>query len=164
MLRLIVSELTTREWLPIATSSSHSPLSNSASASFILDGFPRTAGQAVRLDSLVPINLVVSLITPVKIILDRIASRWVHEPSGRVYNTSFNKPQVTGRDDLTGERLTQRTDDDEETWKARLKRFDETSKPLLEHYSGKGVLWTVEGNSSDEISPKLFQEFDRRFC
>lgn len=88
----------------------------------------------------------------------------MHEPSGRVYNTSFNKPQLTGRDDLTGERLTQRTDDDEETWKARLKKFDETSKPLLEHYSGKGVLWTVEGNSSDEISPKLFQEIERRFC
>lgn len=164
MLRLIVSELTAREWLPIATSSYPSPLSNSALASFILDGFPRTARQAARLDSLVPINLVVSLITPVNIILDRIASRWVHEPSGRVYNTSFNKPQVTGRDDLTGERLTQRIDDDEETWRARLKKFDETSKPLLEHYSGKGVLWTVEGNSSDEITPKLFQEFERRFC
>lgn len=71
---------------------------------------------------------------------------------------------MTGRDDLTGERLTQRNDDDEETWKARLKKFDETSKPLLEHYSGKGVLWTVKGNSSDEITPKLFQEFERRFC
>lgn len=45
----------------------------------------------------------------------------------------------------------------------RLRKFDETSKPLLEHYEGKGVLWTVEGKSSDEISPKLFREFEKRF-
>lgn len=111
-----------------------------------------------------PINLVVSLITPVNIILGRIASRWVHAPSGRVYNTGFNKPRVAGRDDVTGETLTQRADDDEGTWRMRLQKFDETSKPLLEHYDGKGVLWTVQGDSSDEISPKLFQELEKRFA
>ena len=98
------------------------------------------------------------------IILGRIADRWVHAPSGRVYNTGFNRPKIEGRDDETGEPLTKREDDNEETWKARLKKFNETSDPLLEHYSRKGILWTVEGNSSDEISPKLFGEFERRFC
>lgn len=105
-----------------------------------------------------------SLITPVNIILGRIANRWVHAPSGRVYNTGFNKPRVEGRDDVTGEALTKREDDGEETWKARLKKFEETSEPLLEHYERQGVLWRVEGNSSDEISPKLFGEFESRFC
>src|SRR5580700_8354665 len=68
---------------------SYSPpqTSNDPSASFILDGFPRTASQARQLDALVPINMVVSLKTPFSIILDRIANRWVHAPSGRVYNT-----------------------------------------------------------------------------
>ncbi|MCJ1268617.1 hypothetical protein MMC22_008505 [Lobaria immixta] len=168
ILRLILAELKSKNWLPTNTSlTSSAPTpspSASPSASFILDGFPRTAIQATRLDALVPINLVVSLITPVNTILGRIASRWVHAPSGRVYNTGFNKPQVDGRDDVTGEALTQRADDDEETWRIRLRKFDETSKPLLEHYGGKGVLWTVEGNSSDEISPKLFQEFEKRFA
>lgn len=96
-------------------------------------------------------------------ILERIAGRWVHAPSGRVYNTTFNPPITPGKDDVTGEPLTKREDDCEVTWKARLEKFEETSKPLLEHYADKGILWEVQGNSSDEISPKLFEEFGKRF-
>ncbi|KAL8774719.1 MAG: hypothetical protein Q9209_000658 [Squamulea sp. 1 TL-2023] len=167
ILRLILDKLKSNHWVSTQSSvSDPSPAqpSKNPSASFILDGFPRTATQASRLDSLIPINLVISLITPVNIILSRIASRWVHAPSGRVYNTDFNAPKVQGKDDLTGEPLTKRADDDEETWKQRLKKFDETSRPLLEHYDRKSVLWTVKGNSSDEITPKLFQELDSRFA
>lgn len=80
-----------------------------------------------------------------------------------MYNTGFNKPRVAGRDDVTGEALMKREDDGEETWRARLRKFDETSEPLLEHYDRKGILWRVEGNSSDEISPKLYGEVERRF-
>jgi len=138
--------------------------SDDPGASFILDGFPRTASQAAQLDALIPINLVVSLRTPFSVILDRIAGRWVHAPSGRVYNTTFNAPKVAGKDDITGEPLTKRPDDDEATWRERLKKFEETSEPLLEHYAQKGVLWEVEGNSSDEITPKLYDEFAKRFA
>lgn len=137
--------------------------SASPTASFILDGFPRTAAQATSLDALIPINLVVHLVTPVPIILSRIASRWIHAPSGRVYNTTFNAPKVPGKDDITGEALTQREDDSEATWTQRLKKFEATSQPLLQHYADKGVLWRVEGDSSDEISPKLFEEIEKRF-
>jgi len=138
--------------------------SDDPSASFILDGFPRTASQATQVDTLIPINFVVSLKTPFPVILERIAGRWVHQPSGRVYNTTFNAPRVAGKDDVTGEPLTKRADDDEQTWKTRLKKFEETSEPLLEHYARKGVLWEVTGNTSDEISPKLYSEFERRFA
>jgi adenylate kinase len=148
----------------LASASAPPQTSDDPSASFILDGFPRTAGQATQLDNLIPINLVVSLKTPFEVILERIAGRWVHAPSGRVYNTTFNAPKVAGRDDITGEKLTKRADDDEETWKNRLRKFEETSEPLLEHYERKGILWTVEGRSSDEITPKLFEEFERRFA
>lgn len=134
------------------------------SASFILDGFPRTALQANKLDDLVPINLAVSITTPFEVLLDRITGRWVHEPSGRVYNTTFNAPKVPGRDDITGEPLVKRVDDDEATYRTRFKKFQETSEPLLEHYARKGVLWEIQGNSSDEISPRLFREFEKRFC
>lgn len=162
ILRLILAKLRSQNWLSRTSSITEpSPL---PSASFILDGFPRTAAQASRLDSLIPINLVVSLLTPVDIIVSRIASRWVHAPSGRVYNTGFNKPRVAGRDDFTGEPLTQRTDDDEETWRTRLKKWEETSTPLLDHYENKGVLWRVEGKSSDEIWPKLVGEVEKRFA
>ena len=178
ILSLISSELKSKGWLPPSspsdpssnsaeTSSSQSSSSTSTlspSASFILDGFPRTAVQATRLDSLVPVNFVVNLITPPSVILSRIASRWVHEPSGRVYNTDFHAPKVPGKDDVTGEPLTQREDDSIDTWKQRLRKFEETSRALLEHYDRRGCLWRVEGNSSDEISPQLFAEIERRFC
>ncbi|KAL4802679.1 adenylate kinase-domain-containing protein [Aspergillus unguis] len=159
MLNLISSEFNSRGWI---SQSQGSTLCESAS--FILDGFPRTSSQATSLESLVPINFVVHLVTPPSIILSRIASRWVHEPSGRVYNTDFNAPKVPGKDDVTGEPLTQREDDSIDTWKQRLHKFEETSKALLQHYQRKGCLWRVEGNSSDEITPKLLAEFERKFC
>ena len=137
--------------------------SEDPAASFLLDGFPRTATQAECLDDVVPINWAVSIQTPLEVIMERISSRWVHEPSGRVYNTSFNAPRVPGRDDITGEPLVRRADDEEATYRARFAKFQETSEPLLEHYARKGVLTEVEGMSSDEISPKLFTEFERRF-
>lgn len=137
--------------------------SEDPTASFILDGYPRNAAQALTLDKIVPINLAVSLKTPLEVIMERIAGRWVHEPSGRVYNTTFNRPKVDGIDDVTGERLIQRPDDNEEVYRARFNKFQESSEPLLEHYAKKGVLIEVEGMSSDEISPKLYDEFEKRF-
>ncbi|GAB7354109.1 hypothetical protein MBLNU459_g4674t1 [Dothideomycetes sp. NU459] len=199
ILRLILSELTTRGWLTAAGSQQPLTLNSMAAsldslyayssphageddyitsapaadtkynyseepdASFILDGFPRTVSQAAQLDKLIPINLVVQLKTPTSVILDRICNRWVHAKSGRVYNTTFNAPKVAGKDDITGDALEQRDDDKPETWKARLQKFEETSQPLLEHYDKLGILWSVDGNSSDEISPKLFKEFGKRF-
>ncbi|CAG8098430.1 unnamed protein product [Penicillium nalgiovense] len=179
ILNLISDDMKSKGWLlpprtpsvqPATSSSSSSladtssPHSIDSSASFILDGFPRTATQATALDSLVPVNFVVHLITPPSVILARIASRWVHEPSGRVYNTDFHPPKVPGKDDVTGEPLTQREDDSLETWTQRLRKFEETSKSLLEHYDRQRCLFRAEGNSSDEISPKLFAEVERRFC
>lgn len=167
ILRIILSELKNKRWVNQTSSLSDAQPATPSSApgaSFILDGFPRTATQASRLDNMIPVNLVVSLVTPAETILGRIASRWVHAPSGRVYNTGFRPPKVEGKDDYTGEPLTKRPDDDEDTWKERLKKFDETSEPLLKHYDKQGILWTVKGNSSDEISPQLFDEFEKRFC
>jgi len=141
-------------------------LSDTPSASFILDGFPRTTIQATQLDALIPINLAVLIRTPTSVLLDRIAGRWVHPPSGRVYNTTWpgSTPKVPFKDDITGEPLVKRSDDCPEVWRERLKKFDETSQPLLEHYNQRGVLWEVEGNASDEITPKLLREFENRFA
>jgi adenylate kinase len=133
------------------------------SASFILDGFPRTAPQARILDKIIPINLVISIKTPFDVIMERISGRWVHEPSGRVYNTSFNAPRVPGLDDVTGEPLTKRADDTDKVYRARLQKFEETSEPLLEHYAKKGVLTEISGMTSDEISPKLYHHFEKMF-
>ena len=180
ILNLILSELKSRKW--VSTSQSNNEIvaalgrgNGSASSavepstdpdtSFILDGFPRTASQAEYLAHLLPMNLVLHLVTPVDIILSRIASRWVHSPSGRVYNIGFNDPKISGKDDVTGEELVQREDDSEATWRKRLAKFEDTSNGLLNFYkrSDASLVVKVEGNSSDEISPKLFEELEQRF-
>lgn len=132
-------------------------------ASFILDGFPRNAAQAAQLEKMIPVNMAIHVHTPTEIILERIGNRWVHAKSGRVYNTTFNKPKVEGKDDITGEPLIQRDDDKPEVWRERLKTFEDSSRDLLGYYERKGVLWKVDGGSSNEITPKVFAEFQRRF-
>ncbi|THH05771.1 hypothetical protein EW145_g4566, partial [Phellinidium pouzarii] len=92
---------------------------------WILDGFPRTMGQGELLDahlrlSHTPLTLLVTLAVPEPILRARIASRFVHPPSGRVYNLHFNPPHVPGRDDTTGEPLVHRADDAPEVYERRL--------------------------------------------
>jgi adenylate kinase family enzyme len=58
-----------------------------------------------------PLTLVVNVDVPDDVILQRISDRWVHPASGRVYNMSYNRPKVDGIDDVTGEPLTKRPDD-----------------------------------------------------
>ena len=180
ILNLILSELTSRKWLSVDKSNDEIIAAldrgnGSASSavqpdphpdcSFLLDGFPRTGTQAHTLSQLLPMNLVFHLVTPVDIILGRMANRWIHQPSGRVYNVGFNDPQVAGKDDVTGEALVQREDDSEATWRKRLSKFEETSSELLDFYKKQdsSLVVTVKGNSSDEISPQIFDEMDRRF-
>ena len=180
ILNLILSELTSRKWLSVDRSNDDIIAAiergnGSASAavhpdtrpdcSFLLDGFPRTASQAQALSHLLPMNLVVHLVTPVDIILGRMANRWTHQASGRVYNVGFNDPKVAGKDDITGEPLVQREDDSEATWRKRLSKFEETSSGLLNFYrkTDPSLVVTVKGNSSDEISPQIYEEVERRF-
>lgn len=136
---------------------------------WILDGFPRTVGQGKLLDAHLrkqgfPLNLVVNLDVPDEIILGRISDRWVHLPSGRVYNLSYNQPRVDGIDDETGEPLTKRPDDNPETFARRLRQFYSSTSPLLQYYKShpvpyfqgpKAKLVSLRGNTSDEIWPLL---------
>ncbi|KAJ3018510.1 UNVERIFIED_CONTAM: hypothetical protein HDU68_011130 [Siphonaria sp. JEL0065] len=83
----------------------------------LLDGFPRTVDQAQWLCSSLKsfsrdTDAVVNLDVPESVILKRIEDRWIHAPSGRTYNMSFNPPIVAGLDDVTGEPLSKRADDD----------------------------------------------------
>lgn len=174
MIKLIVGELSRRGYLEsrpthaagLISSSPTSTPSNSSdlpSASFLLDGFPRTQGQAKKLDEEVAMNFVVNIDVPAEVIIDRISNRLVHTPSGRIYNLTWNPPKVPGIDDVTGEPLTRRPDDCPETFKKRLEAYRRETEPLLEHYDKAGVLWTVRGNTSDEITPVLEEELGRRF-
>lgn len=147
MVELIVNQLKQSNWLD-------------KKSSWLLDGFPRTAQQAVELDKVLQandcnLNLVVELDVNQKVILDRIKARWVHPGSGRVYNLDYNPPKVAFKDDVTGEDLIKRDDDTEEVFQKRLDKYNLEIGPLKDFYGKKGVLFKVSGDTSDIIYPKL---------
>ncbi|XP_077105267.1 GTP:AMP phosphotransferase AK3, mitochondrial isoform X2 [Ranitomeya variabilis] len=118
-------------------------------------GFPRTVPQAQALDKAHQIDTVIDLNVPFQTIKDRLTARWIHAGSGRVYNTEFNPPKVSGIDDVTGEPLIQREDDKPETVTKRLTAYEELTRPVLEYYKNKGVLETFSGTETNKIWPHV---------
>jgi len=115
---------------------------------FLFDGFPRTIPQAEAMKAQgVPIEHVVEIAVPDATIVERMSGRWSHTPSGRTYHTKFNPPKVAGRDDVTGEPLTQRDDDKEETVRKRLDVYHRQTEPLVDYYAR----WAASG---DRRAPK----------
>jgi nucleoside-triphosphate--adenylate kinase len=102
--------------------------------SVLLDGFPRTVNQAVQMKDVLPVHAVAFLDIAHETIIDRLSKRWVHADSGRTYAYDYNPPKIHGKDDLTGEDLTQRDDDKPLTIKKRLESFDRQTLPLFEYY------------------------------
>jgi adenylate kinase len=103
---------------------------------FLFDGFPRTIPQAEAMKvSQVPIEHVVEITVPDAAIVERMSGRWSHAPSGRTYHVKFNPPKVAGRDDVSGEPLTQRDDDKEATVKNRLEVYHRQTEPLIAYYA-----------------------------
>ena len=102
---------------------------------FLFDGFPRTIPQAEALaDAGVEIDALVEIDVDDSEIVKRMSGRRVHLNSGRTYHVTFNPPKVAGKDDVTGEDLIQRDDDQEDTVKARLDIFHEQTEPLAKFY------------------------------
>ncbi|KAM5194709.1 GTP:AMP phosphotransferase AK3, mitochondrial [Mantella aurantiaca] len=130
-------------------------LNNIGEHNWLLDGFPRTVPQAQALDNAHQINTVINLNVPFQTIKDRLTARWIHAASGRVYNTEFNPPKVSGIDDITGEPLIQREDDKPETVTKRLKGYEALTRPVLEYYQNKGVLETFSGTETNKIWPHV---------
>lgn len=110
---------------------------------FIMDGFPRTLPQAEALRSAgVDIDFVLEIELGDGEILRRMSGRRVHMASGRSYHIEYNPPKVAGKDDLTGEPLVQRADDNEETVKKRIATYHEQTKPLVNYY----LKWADSGD------------------
>ncbi|NXK87449.1 KAD4 kinase, partial [Formicarius rufipectus] len=121
-----------------------------------LPGFPRTLGQAKALDGICELDLVISLNIPFETLKDRLSARWVHPGSGRVYNMDFNPPQVQGIDDVTGEPLVQREDDRPEAVAARLRKYKDAAKPVIELYKSRGILHSFSGTETNKIWPYVY--------
>ena len=130
---------------------------------FILDGFPRTLVQAQALDKMLSeegacVTKVIELQVPDEVLEERICGRWIHKKSGRSYHVKFAPPKSMklgndGKpvkesmvDDVTGEPLMQRPDDTATALVKRLNGYHKETVPILQHYSPKGIVKTVNAN------------------
>jgi adenylate kinase len=112
---------------------------------FLFDGFPRTIPQAEALKSEgVAVDYVVEIDVQDEEIIKRMSGRRVHPASGRTYHVIFNPPKVAGKDDVTGEDLIQRDDDQEATVRKRLEIYYDQTKPLVAFYSK----WAETGDAA----------------
>lgn len=102
---------------------------------YLLDGFPRTIPQAEAMREFgIHIDYVVEINVNDDEIIKRMSGRRAHIASGRTYHVIYNPPQKEGIDDVTGEALVQRDDDQEETVKKRLNVYHQQTEPLIEYY------------------------------
>jgi adenylate kinase len=112
---------------------------------FLFDGFPRTIPQADAMkDAGVALEAVVDINVPDAEIIKRMSGRRVHLASGRTYHITFNPPKEDGKDDVTGEALIQRDDDQEETVRNRLDVYHAQTEPLIDYYKN----WESSGEST----------------
>jgi adenylate kinase len=111
---------------------------------FLFDGFPRTIVQADAMKAAgVKLDLVLEIDVPDEAIIERMSGRRVHAASGRSYHLKFNPPKVAGKDDVTGEDLIQRADDEEATVRNRLDVYQKQTRPLVDYYAN----WAASGDA-----------------
>ncbi|MHB9111334.1 MAG: adenylate kinase [Thermoleophilia bacterium] len=124
---------------------------------FILDGFPRNTAQAEALDAMLeelsmPLDSALSVEVPLEDLMKRLTGRRTCKECGQMYNVHFSAPATEGKCDKCGEELYQRDDDQEATIQKRLEVYTQQTAPLIDYYSGKGILKTVSGTGNiDEI-------------
>jgi adenylate kinase len=125
-------------------------------AGFLLDGFPRTIPQADAMkENGIAVDHVLEFDVPDEVIVERMAGRRVHSGSGRVYHLVYNPPKVEGKDDVTGDDLSIRPDDEEATVRKRLAIYHEQTKPLVDFYQSEAELGncsylTIDGTQAVE--------------
>ena len=111
---------------------------------YLFDGFPRTIPQADALKNAdIDLDYVIEIDVPEDDIIERMSGRRVHPASGRTYHLRFNPPKVQGKDDLTGDTLVQRDDDQEDTVRKRLEVYRNQTRPLVKYYSD----WAAQNDS-----------------
>jgi len=107
---------------------------------FLLDGFPRTIGQAQKLDELLAkrqqqLDRVLEFDIADKLLERRITGRLFHIKSGRSYHEDFHPPKEAMKDDVTGEPLIRRSDDNVDALRKRLSAYHAQTNPLVSYYS-----------------------------
>ena len=111
---------------------------------FLLDGFPRTVAQADALNKLTDVDFVINIDVDFDVIVKRISGRRMCV-CGETYHISTYKESTCAK---CGKPLYQRDDDNEKTVQSRLEVYKTQTAPLIEYYSARNKLVTVDGNRS----------------
>ena len=132
---------------------------------YVLDGFPRTVGQAVALAEITaarPLDLVIDLDVAKEDVLERLASRRVCVDCGTNY--SIDRPPKYGWVcDNCGGDVVQRDDDKPAAIEKRLDEYERETAPLIDWYRDRGLLEVVDGlGTTDEVTQRLYDVIDRR--
>ncbi len=129
----------------------------------ILDGFPRTIGQAQALDNMLPklqikLDAVVNLIIEDDVVVGRLTSRRVCRHCGEIYNAVLKPSAKEGVCDKRGGEVVQRDDDKEEVIRRRLSVFHEQTAPLIDYYAKQGILASVDAAGGRDAVLKMLEE------
>jgi adenylate kinase len=122
---------------------------------FILDGFPRTVGQAAELEkALAPmggVTGVIAITVPDEELIVRLTGRRTCKACAASYQVTFTPPRTEGVGDKCGGELQQRKDDTVEVISNRLKVYHDQTSPLIEYYGSRNLLHKVEGTGKIEM-------------
>lgn len=126
-----------------------------AAAGAILDGFPRTVGQATALDETLAakgerIRRVLYIEVPTETLVRRVAGRWICPQCGTPYHEDTDPPRVTGTCDRDGTALRQRDDDRPDVVRARLEKQVPPMLAVIEHYERAGIVERLDGTKPIE--------------
>mmetsp|Transcript_17755 Transcript_17755/g.43432 ORF Transcript_17755/g.43432 Transcript_17755/m.43432 type:complete len:256 (+) Transcript_17755:244-1011(+) len=118
---------------------------------FVLDGFPRTIKQAEKLDEYLhqtgtKLDGAIELKVDKPTVLERISGRLIHRKSGRAYHPKFHPPIKAGRDDITGEQLIKRNDDNPDVFGKRYETYMKKTAPVAEFYKNQNKLIQINGD------------------
>jgi len=137
-----------------------------ARSGFILDGFPRTLGQARYLDRLLQSGgeadlVILNLRVDPELLVKRLTGRRTCPVCGQIYNVYFNPPRQEGRCDRECARLIRRSDDNEQTIRERFVAYENETKPLIEYYGRQNLLHDFDADGAPETITRRLCEFLR---
>ena len=129
-----------------------------AGKGFLLDGYPRTVEQAKTLEEIAKLDVIILLMVPDWIIIERLSTRRICRNCGTVYNIRFLKPKVEGVCDKCGGPLYQRSDDTPEVIKKRLQLYEEQTQPILQIFRERKMPFVIAHCDKLDMPPETVVE------